>query len=85
MNPSPDWEFLGAVPDGEPFQIGGLDVWKHKWKDTSERVHVKDPHHHQDFTFDVYEISGEGKTITFAAGEFSNCIWGFYIKRVSEG
>ena len=81
MSSSPDWEFFGATPDGQSFQIGGLDVWKHDWRDTKERVHVRDPHYGQDFTFHVYEIGSAERVVTFAAGEFSNCMWGFYVKR----
>jgi hypothetical protein len=81
MSVESGWEFAGAVPDGQSFMIGGLDVWKHEWRDTRERVAVKDPHYQQDFTFSVYEIGGAGEAVSFAAGEFSNCIWGFYIRK----
>ena len=81
MSTTSDWEFFGATPDGQSFQIGGLDVWKHEWRDTSERAYVKDPHYQQDFTFHVYEIGSPGAVVTFAAGEFSNCMWGFYVRK----
>jgi hypothetical protein len=73
--------FAGAVADGEAFELGGLKVWSHSWRDTKERVEVKDPLYHQDFSFAVYEISRAGRTVEFAAGEFSNCIWGFYVRK----
>jgi hypothetical protein len=63
------------------FKIGGLDVWKHQWHDTKERAQVQDPHYHQDFTFHVYEIQNGGQTVAFAAGEFSNSMWGFYVRK----
>jgi hypothetical protein len=75
------WEFAGAVHDGESFKIGGIDVWQHSWTDTGERVNVQDPHHHQAFTFYVYEIASSEGQINFAAGEFSNSIWGFYVRK----
>jgi hypothetical protein len=75
------WEFAGAVPDGQSLTIGGLDVWKHEWTDTKERAHVKDPRYHQDFTFYVWEIRSGDRIVTFAAGEFSNCMWGFYVRK----
>jgi hypothetical protein len=81
VSTSSDWEFFGAAADGQSFQIRGLDVWKHKWRDTKERAHVKDPRYHQDFTFHVYEIRSAERTVTSAAGEFSNCMWGFYVRR----
>jgi hypothetical protein len=81
MSNSTAWEFVSATPEGQPFRIGGLDVWEHGWKDTGERAQVKDPLYHQDFTFHVYEISSRGRVVSFAAGEFSACMWGFYVRR----
>jgi hypothetical protein len=75
------WEFVGAGPDGESRSIGGLDVWEHDWRDTQERAHVKDPRYQQNFTFSVWEIRSGDCIVTFAAGEFSNCLWGFYVKK----
>ena len=74
------WKFAGAAPDGQSFKIGGLDVWQYTWRDTKEWVHVVDPLYHQDFTFSVYEIASADRTVFFAAGEFSNCMWGFYVR-----
>jgi hypothetical protein len=81
MSIDSDWEFAGATPDGQSFKIAGLDIWKHEWKATKERAHVKDPRYHQEFTFHVYEIRSGDKIVTFAAGEFSNCMWGFYVRK----
>jgi hypothetical protein len=61
--------------------LDGLDVWKCLWKGMDEkRAQIKDPLYGQDFSFKVYEISDGTKTVVFAAGEFSNCVWGFYQK-----
>ncbi|MDD5270938.1 MAG: hypothetical protein PHE80_07115 [Candidatus Omnitrophica bacterium] len=78
--PNCKWEFLGTSVDSTSFMINGIDVWKHKWKKASEpKAEVKDPLYKQDFSFEVYEIEDGDKRIEFAAGEFSNCVWGFYI------
>jgi hypothetical protein len=81
MSAKSEWEYLGAAPGGQSFQIGGLEVWKHEWRDTRERAPVKDPLYQQDFTFHVYEIGSPGAVVTFAAGEFSTCMWGFYARK----
>lgn len=81
MSHDREWEFAEAVADGESFRINGVDVWQQKWTDTGERVRVQDPHYHQDFTFCVYEFAGANDVVTFAAGELSNCIWGFYVSK----
>ena len=92
---APALEAAGKIPlalGNQPWQsnlafgamtvaVAGLDVWKHDWRDTKERVHVRDPLYHQDFTFHVYEIGSADRVVTFAAGEFSNCMWGFYVRR----
>jgi hypothetical protein len=81
MKADSNWQFQGATPEAQCFVIGGLDVWKHEWRDTRDRVRVKDLLYHQDFTFDVYEILVGDRTVTFAAGEFSNGMWGFYVRK----
>jgi hypothetical protein len=74
------WKFAGAVGDGEEFKINGVNVWSQKWAPVKgEFADVKDPSYKQDFRFEVYTINNGAVAIKFAAGEFSNCIWGFYV------
>ena len=80
MSVDSDWKFFGASPDGQSFKIDGINVWNHHWIDTKERVEVEDPLYHQKFTFRIYKIRENDKVVGFAAGEFSNCMWGFYTK-----
>jgi uncharacterized protein (DUF433 family) len=77
------WKFVGATAEGETISISGIDVWKHPWVDTKERVEVKDPLYQQEFTFHIYTIDCAGVSVQFAAGEFSNGIFGFYLPRVT--
>ena len=74
------WHFAGSCADGQPFALEGLDVWSCAWiPRLGEVAEVRDPHYQQRFTFPVYELQrGHGERVVFAAGEFSNCIWGFY-------
>src|SRR5687768_10996508 len=65
MSTEIEWEFVGAVPDGESFEIDGLDVWRQNWRPTTERAAVRDPLYHQDFNFDVYEIGSPGNIVRF--------------------
>jgi hypothetical protein len=76
-----NWEFYGACGDGQKFEIDGINVWNHDWVSLSEpKAKVKDPRYGQSFEFPVYKMEHEGKQVTFAAGEFSNCMWGFYVR-----
>lgn len=84
MEISTDWKFVKVVRDGEPFFIDGIGVWGHEWKDTGQSIYILDPVYQQPYTLPICEISVDGKTITFAATEFSNCVWGVYIPVASN-
>lgn len=76
------WSFFGSCVDGNTFEISGINVWTHSWNPVaSERVAVIDPLHGQNFQVRVYEITCDRGYIKFAAGEFSNCVWGFYVEK----
>ncbi|WP_153797425.1 hypothetical protein [Foetidibacter luteolus] len=74
------WKHVKTIPDGEYFEISGLNIWNCKWESTGESVEVKDPLYGQTHRFTIYEIQNERRRIQFAAGEFSNCVWGIYQK-----
>lgn len=80
-----NWKFIGSCLDGQPFEIGGLNVWECEWKSMNlPNAMVIDPQYHHSYEFSIYQIKHDGKTIIFAAGEFSNCFWGFYIPELSK-
>jgi hypothetical protein len=75
------WKYVGNSCDGEPFFIGGIDVWSVRWEQIIEEIaEVRDPQYHQLLRFEVYQATQGNKTVEFAAGEFSNGIWGFYVR-----
>jgi hypothetical protein len=78
---APAWTFAGAVGSSEPFAINGIDVWQHKWQSVegAPRAAVRDPHYGQSYEMDVYRITDGSHSVVFAAGEFSNGIFGFYV------
>ena len=74
-----DWIYVNGGRELTPVMVDGLDVWKHDWTPlASDRVSVKDPLYGQDFQFLIYTITDGRRTVTFAAGEFSNGMWGFF-------
>lgn len=74
-----NWEYLGSSADSSIFIIRGVDVWKYEWIQVMcAKAKIKDPIYQQDFLFDLYEIKANDCIIRFAAGEFSNCVWGFF-------
>lgn len=78
---SEKWIHINTVTDGEKCDIEGVNIWNSEWNRTGEKIQIKDPLYNQDYNFDVYEIENLNKNIKFAAGEFSNCVWGIYIKK----
>ena len=74
-----NWKFVSVVPDGYELKINGVNVWSKKWNLVNEAVDVIDPKYHQPHKLGVYTIHDHGVVIKFAAGEFSNSVWAFYV------
>ncbi len=74
------WRFVGVNYDEKEFLIDGINVFAHGWRDVAgEIAQVSDPLYEQARRFSVYEITENNRTVKFAAGEFSNGVWGFYV------
>lgn len=71
------WKFLGTTAD-DSFIIDEVDIFKRKWMDTGINVKLKDPLYGEIKTFKVWTVTSRNNEITFAAGEFSNNVWGSY-------
>ena len=74
------WEYETFGPDGQ-CKLFGVNIFDYNWQTTGKRVKVKDPIYHQDHTFEVWQVEIDGQIHRFAAGEFSNCVWGFYLEK----
>ena len=74
------WRFEKTVSDGEEYKINGINIWDFKWEETGEKIKIKDPIYSKFYSFDVYKIHNDNVYVLFAAGEFSNCVWGIYLK-----
>ena len=73
------WKFLKACYDGED-GVFDINIFDYNWVPTGRCVEVLDPIYNQKHTFKVYNIDIEEKQVTFAAGEFSNGVYGFYVR-----
>ncbi len=75
------WRAVHVGPEGDGLVIGGVAVWEHIWRWTSEPplelAHPSYPE--QMHRYRVCEIRDLGVVIRFAAGELSNGVWGFYV------
>lgn len=78
-DPTDDWTPVGIVFDGDPIEVDGINPWLYAWRSTGERAQVRHPAYPtQVHEVDVHEVTVDGRTIRFAAGELSNTVWGFY-------
>ena len=75
-----EWTFATHGVEGS-CDLFGVKIFDHKWESTDESVVVKDPLYDQDHTFPVYKVRIGRQDYVFAAGEFSNLIWGFYLPK----
>lgn len=73
----PTWQHEITGVDGNT-TLFGVNIFDYKWKRTHESVIVHDPLYGQEYKFPIYTVKIHGRQHTFAAGEFSNCVWGFY-------
>jgi hypothetical protein len=78
---TPGWEHVAIGLEGDKVSLSGLNPWQLKWHALEEPpITVAHPSYpHQRHPMWVYELHTEGKTVKFAAGEFSNGVWGFYV------
>ncbi len=67
--------------DGKAIDIDGINPWEHEWILLAEEpIEVPHPSHpNQMHKMWRYKIVTDKKEVVFAAGEFSNCVWGFYV------
>ena len=75
---------VGVEDDG--LKIGGLAVWKHTWRWTSEPP-LDLPHpayRSQMHRYRVCEIGDSEDPVRFAVSELSNGVWGFFAPEMAE-
>lgn len=82
---TPGWRFVSIGVEGSDVSLEGVNPWKHarEWRRTDdEPIVVAHPSYpaerHRMF---VYELTVHTKTVKFAAGEFSNGVWGIYMPK----
>lgn len=74
------WEFIMSGSSGDALTLKGVDLWQCNWKDTGRKANVTDPMYMKTNAFTIWQVIINGEIVEFAAGEFSNDVWGFYIQ-----
>ncbi len=72
------WQHEITGVDGHTI-LFGVNIFRYNWKRTGRTVKVCDPLYGKEYEFPVYSVRIKREEREFAAGEFSNCVWGFYI------
>jgi hypothetical protein len=75
------WKPLGVVTEGESILLDGINLWGKSWV-RLEQPAVKLPHPsypNQEHQLSVFQVTENGKVLTFASGELSANVWGFYV------
>lgn len=80
---TPGWTAVG-ISTGDPIDLSGVDPWANAtadWIATHKWIVASHPAHPAQRTrADVYTIrDSDGRSVTFAAAELSNGVWGFYV------
>lgn len=78
MFKSQTWQYEKMGLDGT-CELFGVNVFNYPWESTGEEIKVKDPSYQQEHVMSVFRINLNGVSHTFAAGEFSNGVYGFYL------
>lgn len=78
MSRSKTWQHELTAFDGDA-TLFGVNIFDYDWDDTQETVTIRDPLYDQEHEFRIFTAVINGQKHEFAAGEFSNCVWGFYL------
>lgn len=73
------WEFVKTGFDGDCI-LFGVNIFDYEWTSTGGKIEVLDPIYNQKHMLTIYTADTGTETVRFAAGEFSNCVYGFYTK-----
>ncbi len=72
------WKFIIAGYEGN-CELFGVNIFDFPWEKKNTKIIVSDPIYNQRHEMSIYEVTITGEKHLFAAGEFSNGVFGFYI------
>ena len=72
------WQYETTGTDGSA-KLFGVNIFDCKWQPTGKKAEVTDPLYGQKHIFPIYTVVIENKEYQFACGEFSNCVYGFFV------
>ena len=73
------WKFIKTGTE-VGCELFGVNIFEREWENTGEKAKVLDPLYNETHIFTIYNANVENNIVTFVAGEFSNGVYGFYVK-----
>ena len=73
------WKYVITGTDGN-VTLFDVNIFEYQWQNTGEKIEVLDPLYKKPHTMCVYRVLIGETEHEFAAGEISNCVWGFYTR-----
>jgi len=79
---TPGWRLLHIGFEGDDVSVAGINPWTvGNWTSTGGRIIVAHPSYPaQRHTMQIYVLDPQDAGSVFAAGEFSNGVWGIYVR-----
>ena len=74
------WQYEVTGFDGKA-TLFGVNIINYEWENTGKKIEVKDPLYGQKYVFPIYRVVIKNQEYEFASGEFSNCVFGFYVQK----
>jgi hypothetical protein len=79
---TPGWLLLHIGPEGDGVEVNGVRLWESPWMATGGRITVAHPQYpNQRHVMTTYQTDSTETEVNFAAGEFSNGAWAFFVQR----
>lgn len=76
----PTWQHTVTGEEGNT-TLFDVNIFEYEWINTQKSTIVYHPIDNKKCRFQIYEVEVNGQKHKFAAGEFSNGVWGFYTYR----
>lgn len=76
---TPGWRFVHIGFEGDGVELRGVRLWGLDWGRSIAKITVRHPQYPDErHPMWVYRVEAAGQKLEFAAGEFSNGVWGFF-------
>jgi hypothetical protein len=75
-----EWKFRILVSEIEKVKIENISIWDEDWIYTGEKATVIDPYCGREYSSEIVKVIKNNTVVFFLPIEFSNNVWGIYLK-----